>query len=240
MGRRDHLWSRVHRILLADDDRDFCALLGEYLQQQGFEVNAVHDGGAALAHIASALPDALVLDVMMPVLDGFQVLERLRPGSALPVLMLTARGDDVDRIVGLEMGADDYLAKPANPRELVARLRAILRRAAQPSTPSARAGALTVGDIRLDTAALQAERAGEALPLTGAEFAVLRVLLQHAGQVVNRDALCELALGRKLGYADRSIDMHVSRLRSKLGEHADGSERIRALRNRGYLYTVPT
>lgn len=224
------------RILLADDDREFCALLREYLEQQGFAVDMVHDGEAALAAVRAEPPAAMVLDVMMPKLDGFAVLQALRPEHALPVLMLTARGEDIDRIVGLEMGADDYLAKPANPRELVARLRAILRRTQGSSDAPAR---LELGDLRVDTAAMQATQAGTTLSLTGAELAVLTELLRQAGQVISREALCEGALSRRLGHSDRSIDMHVSRLRAKLGEHPDGSTRIRALRNRGYCYTVP-
>ena len=226
----------VPRILLADDDREFCALLREYLEQQGFAVDMVHDSEAALAAVRAEPPAAMVLDVMMPKRDGFAVLQALRPEHAVPVLMLTARGEDIDRIVGLEMGADDYLAKPANPRELVARLRAILRRTQGTSDAPAR---LELGDLRVDTAAMQATQAGTTLSLTGAELAVLTELLRQAGQVISREALCEGALSRRLGYSDRSIDMHVSRLRAKLGEHPDGSTRIRALRNRGYCYTVP-
>ncbi|MGB0212702.1 response regulator transcription factor [Algiphilus sp.] len=226
------------RILLADDDRDFCALLREYLQRQGFEVDVVHDGAGALDRVAAAPPDALVLDVMMPGLDGFQVLERLRPRHAVPVLMLTARGEDIDRIVGLEMGADDYLPKPANPRELLARLRAILRRThAVAGSPAHER--LALGDLVAEPGALRATLNGAALNLTGAELAVLIALMRHAGTPVGRETLCREALSRPLGMTDRSIDMHVSRLRGKLGPHPDGSERIRAVRNRGYCYTLP-
>lgn len=227
------------RILLADDDRDFCALLGEYLQRQGFDVDAVHDGAAALERVAADRPDALVLDVMMPALDGFQVLERLRPAHTVPVLMLTARGEDVDRIVGLEMGADDYLPKPANPRELLARLRAVLRRAS-PTAPQAPATErIALGDIVIEPGALRATQNGAPLTMTGAELAMLVVMLREAGAVVGREQLCREALSRPLGVTDRSIDMHVSRLRGKLGPHPDGSERIRSVRNRGYCYTLP-
>jgi DNA-binding response OmpR family regulator len=224
----------VPRILLADDDQSFCALLQEYLGSQGFEVAAVHDGVAALAAVRSGGHDLLVLDVMMPRADGLAVLEQLRGAQHIPVLMLTARGDDIDRIVGLELGADDYLAKPCNPRELAARIRAILRRTQlAPEEPAQ----LRCGTVELFPSARRARRDGAELDLTAAEFDVLRVLVEDAGKVVSKEALARRALNRPLGAYDRSIDMHVSRLRVKLGEPESGP-RIRTVRNRGYLLAL--
>lgn len=223
-------------ILLADDDTGFCELLGEYLRGQGFAVTAVHDGQAAIAAVARGGYAALVLDVMMPKADGFQVLEKLRASHRIPVVMLTARGEDVDRIVGLELGADDYVAKPCNPRELAARLRAVLRRT---QLAGAELAPLRCGDLELQPASRGVRVDGRAVDLTGAEFDVLRVLVEQAGEIVNKEELSKRALNRRLGSFDRSIDMHISRLRQKLGPHGDGSARLRSVRNRGYLYARP-
>ena len=224
-----------HRILLADDDQAFCALLKEYLETQGYEVTAVHDGVAAIKSASGGTCDAMILDVMMPHADGFRVLEQLRATSRLPVLMLTARGEDVDKIVGLEMGADDYLAKPCNPRELAARLRAILRRS-RPLSGSVET--IARGDLELLPAAREVKLRGAPVTLTGAEFDVLRVLVEEAGRLVSKEELAKRALRRPLGLFDRSVDMHVSRLRSKLGDNGTGSARIKTVRNRGYLYVA--
>jgi two-component system response regulator CpxR len=221
------------QVLLADDDVGFCELLSEYLKSQGFEVTAVHDGLAAIERAGCGLYDVLVLDVMMPKADGFRVLERLRASHRIPVVMLTARGEDIDRIVGLELGADDYVAKPCNPRELAARLRAVLRRSqlsAVEQTP------LRCGDVELLPASRGVRLNGQPIELTGAEFDVLRTLIEHAGQVISKEDLSRRALNRRLGAFDRSIDMHISRLRQKLGPHAGGGPRVRSVRNRGYLY----
>jgi len=223
------------RILLADDDRGFCELLREYLSGQGFAITCVHDGVAAVDAVRSGGVDAVVLDVMMPRADGFRVLEQLRGGGHVPVLMLTARGEDVDRIVGLEMGADDYLPKPCNPRELSARLRAILRR----TRPAPEARGLVCGELTLVPAARSCRLRGAEIELTASEFDVLRVLVEEAGKVVPKEDLARRALRRPLGLFDRSIDMHVSRLRTKLGDGANGAPRIRTVRNRGYLLPVP-
>ena len=230
--------SGTAHVLIADDDIGFCELLGEYLKTQGFEVSAVHDGLAAIEAVERGGHDVLVLDVMMPKADGFRVLERLRAHHRIPVVMLTARGEDIDRIVGLELGADDYVAKPANPRELAARLRAVLRRTQPVSDDSA---ALRCGDLELQPAARSVQLDGRTIDVTGAEFDVLRALIEDAGEVVTKDELSLRALRRRIGVFDRSIDMHISRLRQKLGPHHDGSTRIRAIRNRGYLYVaLPT
>jgi DNA-binding response OmpR family regulator len=223
-------------ILIADDDRVLCGLLSDYLSGHGFTVDVVHNGEDAVRAVRERAHDALVLDVTMPGADGFEILKALRPEYAIPVLMLTARGEDVDRIVGLELGADDYLPKPCNPRELLARLRAILRRIGGESRPASQA--LVCGDLALSPAARTATLDGTPLDLTGAEFEVLQVLLEDAGHVVTKDAIARRALGRPLARFDRSVDVHVSRLRSKLGAHADGSPRIQAVRGRGYLYVM--
>lgn len=223
----------MSRILLADDDDELCKLLEDYMSDEGFDIDAVHDGEAAVKAALEGDYDGLVLDVMMPGLNGFDVLRQLRARSTLPVLMLTARGEDVDRIVGLELGADDYLPKPFNPRELVARLRAILRRSAgAPLAPDV----IRAGDLELrcgDRSVLCENRPVE---LTGAEFSILETLVRTPGRVVSKDTLSQEALGRALGRYDRVIDMHISNLRKKLGPGGDGEARIKAVRGMGYLY----
>jgi two-component system response regulator CpxR len=230
----------MNRILVIDDDIDLCELLTEYLTTEGFVVEVVHDGETG-AELALAGDYALVvLDVMLPGINGFEVLRRLRAGSARPVLMLTARGDDVDRIVGLEMGADDYLPKPFNPRELVARIRAVQRRAAIVSPTGAAPGeALSVGNVTLDLGARTVHLSGDAVELTSVEFSLLEVLIRQAGQVVSREELSLQALGRELNAYDRSIDVHVSSLRRKLGALGEDIELIKTVRGVGYFYTRP-
>jgi two-component system response regulator CpxR len=223
------------RVLLVDDDTELCAMLAEYLQPEGFEVVSVHEGEAALERVATGAFDAVVLDVMLTGLSGFDVLRRVRETSRVPILMLTARGQDVDRIVGLEMGADDYLPKPFNPRELVARLRAVLRRAQDPAGGAA-AERIVVGDVALDPGTRTVHRGEQPVALTSTEFTVLDVLMRHAGRVVGKDELSRDALGRELGRYDRSLDMHISNLRRKLGPAASGAERIQTVRGVGYQY----
>lgn len=225
------------RLLIADDDAELTAMLAEYLVVEGFEVEQVHDGDSALQEAHSGGYDLMVLDVMMPGLNGFDVLRKLRADSQLPVLMLTARDTDLDSVVGLELGADDYLPKPCNPRVLVARIRAILRRGSA-DIKAPETGTLQVGDVELlhgQRRVLQQERPVE---LTSTEFAILAVLLANAGHVVDKEALSEQALGRELTRYDRSLDMHISKLRKKLGVHPDGSERILTVRGIGYQYTL--
>ncbi len=227
------------RILLADDDAELCAMLSEYLAAEGFEVTTAHDGDEALARARSGDFDLIVLDVMMPRRNGFDVLRELRAHVLTPVLMLTARGEDVDSIVGLELGADDYLAKPCNPRVLVARIRAILRRA----EPAQEAGGgavelLQVGDVVLHGGARTVQCSGQPAALTSTEFGILETLLREAGRVVPKGEISERVLGRRLGRFDRSLDMHVSNLRHKLGPFADGEERIKTVRGVGYQYVV--
>jgi two-component system response regulator CpxR len=220
-------------ILVIDDDTELCELLSELLGDEGFAIDAVHDGAKGLARAASKPYALVILDVMLPGMTGFEVLKRLRQTSRVPVLMLTARGEDVDRIVGLEMGADDYLPKPVNPRELVARVRAIGRRTS-PAAEDAPA-TLVVDDIDLAPAARRVRLRGEEVKLTTAEFDLLEALMKHAGSVVSREDLAATVLGRKLAAFDRAIDMHVSNLRRKLGPAPSGGERIKTVRSSGYI-----
>ena len=220
-------------ILVIDDDVELCELLTEYFADEGLAVEAVHDGAKGLARAASGAHAIVILDVMLPGGNGFEVLRKLRESSSVPVLMLTARGQDVDRIVGLEMGADDYLAKPFHPRELIARVRAIGRRARGPAPTRE---ALADGGVELDVEARTARVGGAVIALTSAELDLLETLLRSVGRVVSRDALCERVLGRRHSPFDRSIDVHVSNLRRKLGPDADGLERIKTVRGHGYLW----
>lgn len=222
--------------MLADDDVELCRLLSEYLAQEGFEVDAVHDGATAVERGRSGDYGIVVLDVMMPRVNGFDALRSLREHTRTPVLMLTARGDDVDRIVGLEMGADDYLPKPCNPRELVARLRAILRRSQSWSSSDGSDEPIVVGDLVLRPGTREALLSGAPLLLTSAEFNVLEKLVRRTGRVVSKSDLSEQALGRKLERYDRSIDVHVSNLRKKLGPLSEGVPRIKTVRGAGYIY----
>lgn len=221
-------------ILIADDDTELCELLREYLGQEGFDVRLAHDGEQALIESRRPGLDAMVLDIMMPRMNGIDVLRRLRKESELPVIMLTARGDDLDRIIGLELGADDYLAKPANPRELLARIRAILRRSNAHSTVAT----LEVGDLVLNQGSRELRRDGQVMNLTSTEFSIIQLLLQHSGVVVEKKDLYLAALGREPVAYDRSIDMHVSNLRKKLGRAKDGNERIETIRGIGYQYRI--
>jgi len=221
------------QILLVDDDQDLCLLLSEYLSSDGFSVETVHSGEQAIEQVlGSRNLDAMVLDVMMPGLSGFDVLQHIRQHREIPVIMLTGRGDDVDRIVGLEMGADDYLGKPCNPRELAARLRAVLRRSQATPSPSHQ-GNLNLHGIILNKGNRNVEIKGEALALTSAEFNVLQLLMESAGQVLSKELLTKEALQRELTAHDRSIDVHVSRIRQKL--NACGLENIiKSIRGIGY------
>lgn len=222
-------------VLIIDDDTDLCELVTEYLTGEGFEVASVHDGLAGVARCHDVGPDLVILDVMLPGLGGFEVLSRIRQRSKVPVIMLTARGEDVDRIVGLEMGADDYLAKPFNPRELVARIRAVLRRAVGGSTVDA-PGVFSVGDLSIDPGAREVRCGDRAIELTGTEFIILENLVRRAGNVVSRNDLSREALGRRSSVFDRSLDVHLSNLRRKLGPRPGGGERIKTVRGVGYVY----
>lgn len=228
----------MNRILIIDDDEELCELVAEYLTVEGFETKAVHDGAAGLESALSGDYDMAVLDVMLPKMNGFDVLRTLRSSSRLPVLMLTARGDDMERIVGLEIGADDYLPKPFNPRELVARLRAILRRTETPEASDRAGDKVVVEDLELARSARTVRLSGHEIPLTSVEFDLLTELATEAGKVVRKEDLSERVLERKLSPYDRSLDMHISNLRRKLGPRNDGSDRIKTIRSVGYIYTV--
>jgi len=230
----------MDRVLVVDDDVELCDLVKEFLQPEGLQVEAVHNGNRGLERALSGEHALVVLDVMLPGMNGLDVLRKLRASSTVPVLLLTARGQDVDRIVGLELGADDYLPKPFNPRELVARIRAILRRTrGEGAEKQAPQSSVRVGDVELNPATRTVLRGGEAVDLTAVEFNLLDVLLREAGRVVTRDELAKIALGRLFSPYDRSIDMHISKLRKKLGEDGKGGERIKTVRGVGYIYAAP-
>lgn len=220
-------------VLLVDDDVELCSSLTRLLSMDGFSVKAVHDGDSGVQLALKGEYDLVILDVMLPGGDGRKVLRRIRLTSQVPVIMLTARGDEADRIVGLERGADDYLPKPFNPRELVARMRAVLRR----KSGSAPQEVFKIGDLRIDCGQRRVVRDGGNVILTGAEFDILLLLVRSAGKVISRDEIAEAALGRSMGFFDRSIDNHVSNLRKKLGTHVGGVERIQNVRGTGYVYT---
>lgn len=220
------------RLLLIDDDAELCGLLGEFLTPEGFTLECAYEGKRGLELALNGGYDFVILDVMLPGLDGFEILRQLRPKSHVPVLMLTARGEDMDRIAGLEMGADDYLAKPFNPRELVARIRAILRRLAQP--PS-REGPLEVNGVRIDPGTREAWTNGQKVELTTFEFDILELLMRTAGKVLSRDDLMEHLYNRKATAFDRSIDMHISHLRKKL---ETGHPLIKTVRGAGYQFSL--
>jgi two-component system response regulator CpxR len=220
------------RILLIDDDVELCSLLGQLLTREGFSVDCEHAGPSGLERARAGGHDLVLLDVMLPGMDGFAILRELRKTSRVPVLMLTARGEDVDRIVGLEMGADDYLPKPFNPRELTARMRAILRRY-EPRPPDT-SGRLEVNGVVLDPGAREAWQEGHKVDLTTFEFDILEQLMRAAGRVLSRDALMESLYNRKATPFDRSIDMHISHIRKKL-EH-DGATPIKTVRGVGYQF----
>ena len=227
----------MEQLLLIDDDVELCAMLTDYLGRHGFTTKSVHRGDTGLQVAKTGNWAVILLDVMLPGLDGLEVLRELRKHSSANVLLLTARGEDVDRIVGLELGADDYLPKPFNARELVARIRAILRRTLN-STASGAAVSVVVEDLKMDTAARSVCQSGQQIDLTAVEFALLEMLMRSPGKVVTREELAEYALGRAFHPLDRSLDMHVSRLRRKLGENSKQEDRVKTIRGSGYQLTV--
>jgi two-component system OmpR family response regulator/two-component system response regulator CpxR len=223
------------KILLVDDDVELAEMLRIYLEREGFEVKAVHDGKSGIAEALHGHHDIVVLDVMMPGKSGIDVLVQIRTHGAMPVLMLTAKGDDADRIVGLELGADDYVPKPCTPRELTARIRAILRRSGTIES-STSTSAIIVGDLSVWPEQRRAEWANKPLELTSTEFNLLEALARNAGRVVSKSELSEQALGRPLARFDRSIDVHISSIRRKLEPLPDGRTRIQAVFNKGYQF----
>lgn len=230
--------SATDHILIVDDDKEIRTLLGDYLQKNEFKVTSVADGKAMQAVLDKEAVSLIVLDLMLPGEDGLVLCRNIRAKSEVPVMMLTAKGDDMDRIVGLEMGADDYLAKPFNPRELLARIKSILRRAK--ATPEGlkpeEASVVRFSGWRLDTLSRQlTSPEGVAVPLSGAEYRLLRVFIDHANRVLNRDQLMDLCRGRELFPFDRSIDVQVSRLRQRLGDDAKEPKLIKTIRGEGYM-----
>lgn len=221
------------KVLLIDDDIELASMLSEYIHSQGFEVECAHDGEQGLALAQENRHDLILLDVMLPKLDGFEVLKQLRATSLMPVIMLTAKGDDFDRIFGLELGADDYIPKPFNHRELIARIKAITRRIEHINNSQPRQE-LEFANLNICMQSRSASAQGQTLNLTGTEFAILHLLLQEPGAVVSKEQISEQVLGRRLAPYDRSIDMHVSNLRKKIAEHIE-NERIRTVRGAGYV-----
>jgi DNA-binding response OmpR family regulator len=227
-------------ILVIDDDVEMTEMLDEYLEPEGFAIEVLHDGESGLKRALRGNCLLVILDVMLPRINGFEVLRRLRSESQLPVLMLTARGDAVDRVVGLQTGADDYLPKPFDPQELIARVQAILRRTAPGALRTGETNeVLTMADVVLDSRARTVRRGGAIVELTAAEFDLLRTFLRLAGRVIGREQLFREVLDREFSVFDRSIDNHVSSLRKKLGPQPGGGDRIRAVRNAGYIYAAP-
>lgn len=227
-------------VLLIDDDVELTAMLSQYLANEGFAAHAEHDGAAGVKEAIGGNYAAVVLDVMMPRLSGMEVLRRIRTSSMVPVLMLTARGDNVDRIVGLDMGADDYVPKPCTPGELVARIRAILRRVEhrQPGAAVASDAVIAAGALQLRPGTRTAQWQGQPLELTGTEYSLLEVLARSAGSLVSKEELSVQALGQPLGKFDRRIDVHISSIRQKLGPRADGQSWITSVRGQGYQLLV--
>lgn len=221
-------------ILLVDDDYELGELLQEYMQMEGFQLHAVHEGDSGLQEALSGQYDLILLDVMLPKLNGFELLKQLRLQSNTPVIMLTARGESVDRVLGLEYGADDYIPKPYHHHELLARIRAIFRRMDLNKQSTNNGGVINVDKLQLNVSKRTVFLGEQELALTGAEFGVLQSLMENVGQLVDKDTLSSAALGRPLMAYDRSIDMHVSNLRKKLGKRIDGSEWIKTVRSRGY------
>ena len=227
-------------VLVIDDDVELCKLVTRFLVRDGFQIDSVNAGAPGVERALSGNYSLVVLDVMMPGMNGFDVLRRIRAESRMPVLMLTAKGDALDRVLGLEMGADDYLSKPFNPQELAARIRAILRRAKPDARDNGRTKTpIVVGDMEMDPGARVVRCGHQVLNLTTVEFDLLEVLLRAAGQVVGREKLTRDVLSREFSPFDRSIDTHVCNLRKKVGLLEDGTERIKGVRGIGYLYAQP-
>lgn len=226
-----------NRLLLIDDDKELCSMLQTYLEQEGFATDAVYDGKSAIEKIANGDYQLLILDIMLPGQSGFDVLKTVRETSSIPVLFLTARGEDVDSIIGLELGADDYLAKPCSPRVLVAHVRAILRRSQSHLHSDNLDELLTVGDIELFPQSRTVFREQSPVGLTSTEFTILETLMRNAGAIVNKNELSKVALGRKLAHFDRSLDVHISNVRKKLGFLTEQNDRIKTVRNVGYIFS---
>ncbi len=229
------------KLLIIDDDRELCDLIAEFVGPEGFEVAMQHNGEAGVKAALTGEYAFVVLDVMLPGLGGFEALRRIRASSQIPVLMLTARGSDIDRILGLEFGADDYLPKPFNPQELLARVRAILRRSGsrEPVNPQPDRDVLRIAGLSVDIQARRVQMDGREIELTSVEFGLLEELMREAGKVVSRERLSKAALGRKLQPFDRALDMHVSNLRKKLGRNPEIADLLQTIRGAGYIFALP-
>lgn len=227
------------KILLADDDEELCQLLRDFLTREGFVLELAHDGKLALELCRKNSYDALILDAMLPERSGFDLLRELRRESHMPVLMLTALGEDIDKILGLELGADDYVPKPCNPREIAARLRAILRRTrVLANDEQQRVADLRIGPIHLQSSSRSVSVNGKPVAMTGTEFNILAILMREAGRVVSKDILSQNVLGHALGPYDRSIDVHMSNIRRKIGQILDGELLIATVPRNGYLFRL--
>jgi two-component system, OmpR family, response regulator CpxR len=227
----------MNSVLLIDDDVELCELVQEFLEMEGLQVESVYDGSTGLNKVFSGDYSLIVLDIMLPGISGLDVLRRIRAQSSIPVLLLSARGSEVDRIVGLELGSDDYVSKPCNPRELLARIRAILRRTGPDATRPA--GKVKVGDVELDTVLRTVFRGAHQIDLTAIEFNILEILLRSAGTVVTRDYIAKSVFDRTFDVFDRSIDVHLSKLRKKLPFDHTTVDPIQTLRGIGYIYAQP-
>ena len=224
----------MNKLLLIDDDQELASMLRAYLQQEGFDIDMAHDGELGLQMGRTKAYSAIVLDIMLPLINGIDVLKQLRASTNTPVIMLTGKGDDLDRIIGLELGADDYLPKPCNPRELLARIKAVLRRSQlQPLNQEVEPSELIVGQLKVDSSQYQAFYNGSDLGLTKAEFNVLKVLTASSNQVISKEVLYDQALGRTFAAYDRSLDMHISNIRKKLTSHCN-DDLIVSIRGVGY------
>ena len=224
------------KILITDDDLELCQLLKEYLEHEGMSVSLSHDGQSAIETLQQESFDILILDVMMPHLNGFETLSSIRKNNQIPVIMLTAKGEKIDRIVGLEMGADDYVSKPCDPRELVARIRAIARRTVHQQPVASQVESTKLDGLTLSHTTRTVEIGKKDIELTSTEFDFLELLVRQAGSIVSREKLSADVLGKRLQSFDRSIDMHISNLRKKLGKRTDGLERIKTVRSNGYQF----
>jgi DNA-binding response OmpR family regulator len=226
-----------NKLLLVDDDKELCGMLKDYLAQEGYTADTVYDGNSAVEQALNRNYCLIVLDIMLPEQSGFEVLKSVREQSTVPVLVLTARGEDMDSVIGLELGADDYVAKPCSPRVLLAHIRAVLRRSTSNYVSNNTNAQLTIGDLELYPQSRTVYRNQAPVNLTSTEFTILETLMRNAGSIVNKNELSEIALGRKLAHYDRSLDVHISNMRKKLGFVSDQHDRIKTVRNVGYLFS---
>ena len=229
----------MKHILIVDDDTELCELLQEFFAAEELTTECVNDGVSAVEKVKDNTIDLVILDIMLPKMNGIEVLKEIRKFSKIPVIMLTAKGDEIDRILGLELGADDYIPKPFSPRELVARIRAVFRRAESVNTNANGVFKIELNGVKLDSSSKEAFKDGQLLSLTEVEFSILEQLMRTAGNVVERQELAFKVLGRRLTYDDRSLDVHMSNLRKKLGKNQSGTDLIKTIRGIGYLYVKP-